>query len=335
MRTTRQARVREGVKEGGQFTQERRDEDPSVQLTGGRVNLDGQVRHQLGNRVREQVAGRIGQWRGSNWMHANLGFGPKPPAPYLEMQRDAKRFESLSRSRQRELAGEQLDHLLEPGQSFGNDRVKLGPNFTADPDSTLVGLAAQRSMEQAGIPGEVTFSQLEGGVATFEVRDQGLTHEVLLAGNSARFRRQAAYGRVQSEMWQGLGDVGVFKDGPHRFDLFTERPENTGLDYKGHHEEAMLAEILKSSPLGYSGRDFGAVSFKNRTAAFTVDGRGYVLDMKGAAPSVSKSDGQPCTGDESAAALERQAALAGQKDAADLVANLAGAFDETRRRLQR
>jgi hypothetical protein len=331
------SRVQAGVPTGGQFATEIHQEAAGATLTSAPSLLDEAALATVGSLVRSRASVEVGKWQRRHDYARLKGEDTKPLPPVLvELNRQAKDFESLAVDEQRAVL-EQLNygaanHLLEPGQTLGNDRVRIADDVDPGDDHIANALVRQKVMADAGLPGTITMTRA-GDFTDFAIQDGHLEHTVKVGRTMAYFSTEPAKDDPYARgTWLYRADVPVFCGNL----LEEDRSADMRKYYDDHHEKAVLMDVMASSSFKDCPSEFGDLDREKRTAVLKADDSELLLDVSGKSPVLRAEEGQPALHPAAARGfLDHMAQLTGHQDGETFAADLREAFRETDRRLVR
>lgn len=326
-------RVRAGVKTAGQFAAEVHQEPANVTLTPQPSQLDKAAVAGLADMVRTRAAYEHGKWQRRH-DRGYMGDLPAPPLPpeLVDLNRQADEFETLPRQEQEEvldkLTFSGAKHLLEPGQTLGNDRVLVDEDLDPDKGNVSVALSAQKLIADAGISGTVTMTHI-GDWTKFTVEDGNLKHDLKIGRSLLSFGCEDPDGDYTQNNWLYRADASMAGG-----DLLAEgRADDLRKHYEEHREYAVMMDAVASSSFRDAEDHIGVMDRKYRTAELKVDGTEYVLDVSGDEPSL-RGDGDTTLHPSMVPGfLNHMATRTGHPDGNALVSDLREVFRETDRRL--
>jgi hypothetical protein len=184
-------------------------------------------------------------------------------------------------------------------------------------------------VHKANLPGTVTLTGI-GDVATFEVQDGGIRHELRvgsgLIGLSAEEEEGDPYVRGDW-LWRAGQSVhgGSILEG--------DRSKDLARYYAAYRKYAVLMDVVASSPLKGAGDEIGELDLDERTAVLRSDGSEFVLDFSGDTPTMRTDEGKPLHPSMVTGYLDHIARLADRPDGATVTSDLQEVFNETKRRL--
>lgn len=329
------SRVSAGVKEGGQFATEVKSE-PDVALGATRSAVDTAVIASLASRARAKMSIEIGRWmrRQDKGRRYDEPARPEPewPEVLVRMKERTDNFEHLPASEQatvlQALELREYTHLLQPGQSLGNDRVALGEDLDVHPGDLAMALHAQKQITDAKIPGDITLTKVDGGKAIFKVEDGGITSEVAIQAHMVDYQAVPDQEYGEQADWLALAN-------------FNSYPGGVSLDhYRTHHETAVMMNVVAESPISYS-RVVRSFNLEDRSVELVEEGNAYILSVGGDVPELRTEPGR---GQEYGTKLHESmrygfmnhiAHCTGDGNADMFVRDVQEVFRETRRRLVR
>ncbi|MBG0738955.1 hypothetical protein IV500_05895 [Paeniglutamicibacter antarcticus] len=336
MNVENRTRVQAGIKAGGQFAAEMHAEPSGVILAQGTSPLDGAAVAAAAGVVRTRAACETGKWQRHQDKAYPYNLELPLPAELLELNRQAKDFESLPRQEQDDLLDQLklpgVKHLLEPGQKLGNDRVLVADNLDTDGGDIGLALTAQKLIADAQLPGTATLTQV-GELSTFIIQDAGIKHDIRVGKSLLSFAADSGKANDYTrDNWLYRADISV-----HGGSAYDEgQVRKVANHFRDHREYAVMMDVAAGSPFNDSDAHFGEFCRADRTAVIKTDGIENLLDVSGDEPVLKPTDGMNALHPSMVRGfLDHMATQTGNPDRDAFVADLREVFRETDRRLVR
>lgn len=285
--TETRTRVTRGIPTGGQFAAESHAEAPGITLTAETSELDTAAVKAVGDKCRSAVISEIDRWqrrmdrRGANEL-------PPLATELADAQDRANNFETLERKDQLELMQKlqltDLNHLLEPGQQLGTDRVPLSDDFEPAPEDFGIGLIAQKRMAETNLPSGFVFSKLETGEATFTRTKDGVTSAIAFGDRSTQFAAEGAemeadgFPNFEMDEWLRRAEIGSYGVGT------SDRLETL---WNQHQETAVMSSVIGASSFRFDGEHLGEFDREARTVELRDQDTECLLDLSGDEPFIA------------------------------------------------
>jgi hypothetical protein len=328
-------RVQPGVPTGGQFAPEHHTES-SVTLAPS--PLDAAALTAAGDLARTRYSEELGRWQ-RRMDKGSRGGAPWPPLPEVlfDAGRQSENFETLPRDEQEALL-EKLQipgagHLLEPGQRLGNDTVRVADGLDTTGGDIGLALTAQKLITDAGIPGDITLTDVGRNLAVFTVQDGTISHRVRIGARSLGFSANSGDGEdydYDRDDWLCRADIMSAGGSVYEKDRTADLKGN----YQSHREYAVMMDAVASSSFRGAEQLLGELGRHGRTAVIKADGTEHLLDVSGDVPVLKTEDGSQALHPSMVSGfLNHLATKTGHPDGDAFAADLREVFREMDRRL--